>query len=64
MSKKPNFMNFAVDHMTMLFHPKLYTLSYIVFRIIFGTTPDDLLYEKKRKGKAVSYTHLTLPTKA
>lgn len=51
MSKKPHFMNFAVDHMTMLFHPKLYTLSYIVFRIIFGTTPDDLLYEKKRKGK-------------
>lgn len=62
MSKKP-FMNFTVDHMTMLLHPKLYTLSYVVFRIIFGTTPDDLLYEKKRAGKNgekdVSMTYAT-----
>ncbi|WII72960.1 hypothetical protein QJS83_03625 [Bdellovibrio sp. 22V] len=62
MTKKP-FMNFTVDHMTMLLHPKLYTLSYAVFRIIFGTTPDDLLYEKKRAGKNgakdVSMTYAT-----
>lgn len=61
--KKQPFMNFAVDHMTMLLHPKLYTLSYAVFRIIFGTTPDDLLYEKKRKGvdgaKDISMTYAT-----
>jgi hypothetical protein len=63
MAQKPAFMNFAVDHMTMLLHPKLYTLSYAVFRIIFGTTPDDLLYEKKRAGKNgekdVSMTYAT-----
>lgn len=51
MSNKPNFMNFTVDHMTLLFHPKLYTIAYVVFRIIFGTKPDDLLYEKRRPGK-------------
>lgn len=59
MSAKPNFMNFTVDHMTLLLHPKLYTVAYAVFRIIFGTTPDDLLYEKRRKmkdGKEVSMT--------
>lgn len=63
MNKKPHFMNFAVDHMTMLFHPKLYTLSYVVFRIIFGTNPEDVLYEKKRAGKNgqkdVSMTYAT-----
>ncbi|WP_413294930.1 hypothetical protein ACLSU7_07460 [Bdellovibrio sp. HCB185ZH] len=63
MKQKPAFMNFAVDHMTMLFHPNLYKLSYVVFRNIFGTTPDDLLYEKKRKGKDgakdVSMTYAT-----
>ncbi|QDK38708.1 hypothetical protein [Bdellovibrio sp. NC01] len=62
MTKKP-FMNFTIDHTTMLFHPNLYRLSYVVFRIIFGTTPDDLLYEKKRKGqngeKDVSMTYAT-----
>lgn len=51
MKTKPHFMNFTVDHMTMLFHPKLYTLSYAIFRIIFGTTPEDLLYEKRRPSK-------------
>lgn len=61
MKTKPAFMNFTVDHMTMLFHPKLYTLSYAIFRIIFGTTPDDLLYEKRRKNgdKEVSMTFAT-----
>ncbi|MBY0315806.1 MAG: hypothetical protein K2Q26_09820 [Bdellovibrionales bacterium] len=58
MSKKPDFMNFAVDHMTLLLHPKLYNVAYCIFRIIFGTTPDDLLYEKRRPsgGKEVSMT--------
>lgn len=51
MPTKPNFMNFSVDHMTLLLHPKLYRIAYPVFRIIFGTTPDDLLYEKRRQFK-------------
>lgn len=51
MGAKPNFMNFTVDHMTLLFHPNLYPIVYSVFRIIFGTTPADLLYEKRREGK-------------
>lgn len=63
MKTKPHYLNFAVDHMTLLLHPKLYTLAYAVFRIIFGTTPDDLLYEKRRPakagGKEVSMTFAT-----
>jgi hypothetical protein len=51
MKTKPAFMNFTVDHMTLLFHPSLYPIAYAVFRIILGTTPDDLLYEKRRPGK-------------
>ncbi|RYZ72461.1 MAG: hypothetical protein EOP05_10985, partial [Proteobacteria bacterium] len=61
MTKKP-FMNFTVDHMTLLLQPKLYTVAYAIFRIIFGTTPDDLLYEKRRKqpdGSEVSMTFAT-----
>lgn len=56
---KPAFANFAVDHMTVCFHPKLYTVMYAVMQILFGLTPDDLLYEKRRKhkdGKEVSMT--------
>lgn len=63
MAEKPSFLNFTVDHMTLLLHPKLYTIAYAVFRIIFGTQPEDLLYEKRRKsktgGKDVSMTYAT-----
>jgi len=63
MASKPNFMNFTVDHMTLLLQPRLYNVAYCVFRLIFGTTPDDLLYEKRRKnketGKEVSMTFAT-----
>ncbi len=48
---KPGFLNFTVDHMTLLLHPKLYSIAYATFRIIFGTTPEDILYEKRRAGK-------------
>lgn len=48
MTKKPDFLNFAVDHMTLLLHPKLYTVSYALFRIIFGVGAEDLLYDKRR----------------
>lgn len=50
-SSKPAYLNFTVDHMTLLLHPKLYSVAYAMFRIIFGTTPEDLLYEKRRTGK-------------
>lgn len=63
MAGKPHYLNFAVDHMTMLLHPKLYTLSYAIFRIIFGSQPEDILYEKRREGKnggnAISMTYAT-----
>jgi len=50
MAKHP-FQNFAVDHMTLLLHPKIYKTSYAVFRIIFGANPEDILYEKRRPQK-------------
>ena len=59
MNKKLPFTNFTVDHMTLLLHPKLYSVAYTAFRIIFGATPDDLLYEKRRPlggGKEISMT--------
>jgi hypothetical protein len=51
MKTKPDYLNFTVDHMTLLLHPKLYSMAYCVFRIIMGVTPEDLLYEKRRAGK-------------
>ena len=48
MSGKPAFMNFAVDHMTLLLHPKMYAVAYPVFRIILGVGLEDILYEKRR----------------
>jgi hypothetical protein len=61
MATKPNFLNFTVDHMTLLLHPKLYSVSYAIFRIIFGVGLDDILYEKRRKNKdgEVSMTYAT-----
>lgn len=61
MASKPNFLNFTVDHMTLLLHPKLYSVSYAIFRIIFGVGPEDILYEKRRKNKEgeVSMTYAT-----
>lgn len=58
---KHNFQNFTVDHMTLLLQPRLYNVAYCVFRLIFGTTPDDLLYEKRRKNgnKETSMTFAT-----
>lgn len=47
-SKKP-FQNFQVDHMTLLLQPELYKVSYLVFNVIFGVSPDDLLYEKRKE---------------
>jgi hypothetical protein len=45
---KKDFLNFQVDHMTLLLQPELYKVAYIAFKVIFGVGPDDLLYEKRK----------------
>ena len=45
--KKQPFHNFVVDHMTFLTDPKLYKITYALFRIIFGVSREDLIYEKR-----------------
>ena len=47
--KKHPFQNFVVDHMTMIVDPPLYKLTYALFRVIFGVSPDDLIYEKRAR---------------
>ncbi len=46
---RPEFLNFKVDHMTLLVQPRLYNVSYLIFRNIFGCTPDHVLYEKRKE---------------
>ena len=46
---RPSFLNFKVDHMTMLVQPEMYNVSYLVFRTIFGCTPEHILYEKRKE---------------
>lgn len=46
MKKRP-FHNFVVDHMTFLVEPELYKTTYALFRIIFGVSKQDLIYEKR-----------------
>jgi len=48
-TQRPSFLNFKVDHMTMLVQPELYNVSYVVFRTIFGCTPEHMLYEKRKE---------------
>ena len=47
-TRKP-FQNFQVDHMTILLQPELYKISYLVFNIIFGVGPENILYEKRKE---------------
>lgn len=47
--KKPAFMNFQVDHMTLLLQPRLYNVAYCLFRILFGVRPEDILYDKRKE---------------
>ena len=49
MKNNKDFLNFQVDHMTLLLQPKLYKVAYLVFKVIFGVGPDDLLYEKRKR---------------
>lgn len=48
---KKSFLNFQVDHMTLLLQPRLYSVAYTIFRIIFGVGPDDILYDKRKEWK-------------
>ncbi len=50
--KKQPFHNFVVDHMTFLVEPGLYKTTYALFRIIFGVTREDLIYEKRSNWPA------------
>lgn len=45
--KKQPFHNFAVDHMTFLVEPSIYSVTYALFRIVFGVSRSDLIYEKR-----------------
>jgi hypothetical protein len=57
--KKQPFHNFVVDHMTFLVEPGLYKVTYALFRVIFGVSKSDLIYEKRRPlpgGKQASMT--------
>lgn len=46
MTKRP-FHSFVVDHMTFLVDPDLYKTTYALFRIVFGVSREDLIYEKR-----------------
>lgn len=46
---KKSFLNFQVDHMTLLLQPDLYKISYLAFNTIFGVGPEDLLYDKRKE---------------
>lgn len=46
---KPAFLNFHVDHMTLLLQPALYNVAYVLFKTVFGVGPDDLLYDKRKE---------------
>lgn len=46
---RPDFLNFKVDHMTMLVQPQMYNVVYLIFRNVFGCTPEHMLYEKRQE---------------
>jgi hypothetical protein len=46
---KHSFQNFQVDHMTLLLQPQLYPVAYVVFQVIFGCGPEDLIYDKRKE---------------
>jgi hypothetical protein len=47
--KKEAFLNFQVDHMTLLLQPRLYNVAYCLFRILLGVRPEDILYDKRKE---------------
>ncbi len=50
--ERPDFLNFKVDHMTLLVQPQLYNVAYVIFRTIFGCTPEHVVYEKRKEWVA------------
>lgn len=46
---RPEFLNFKVDHMTLLVQPELYNVAHVIFRTIFGCTPEHIVYEKRKE---------------
>ncbi|MBI1857979.1 MAG: hypothetical protein HYR97_02545 [Candidatus Melainabacteria bacterium] len=46
-SKQHPFLNFQVDHMAMHAEPDMYAAAYLFFRIIFGVSKEDVIYEKR-----------------
>lgn len=51
---KLSFLNFQVDHMAMHAEPDVYSVGYLFYRIIFGVSKEDVIYEKRKewvKGK-------------
>lgn len=48
---RPSFCNFQVDHMTLLLQPQLYNVAYVLFRVVFGVPPEEILYEKRKAWK-------------
>lgn len=46
---KKDYLNLVVDHMTFLVEPRLYKMTYALFRIVLGVSLEDIIYEKRRK---------------
>jgi hypothetical protein len=46
---RPEFLNFKVDHMTLLVQPELYNVAYVIFRTVFGAGPEHVVYEKRKE---------------
>jgi hypothetical protein len=49
---RPGFLNFKVDHMTLLVQPELYNVAYVLFRTVFGCEPEHVVYEKRKEWVA------------
>lgn len=46
---KQSYLNFQVDHMTLLLQPRLYSVAYAIFRVVFGVQAADILYDKRKE---------------
>ena len=46
---RPDFLNFKVDHMTLLVQPQLYNVAHVLFRTVFGCEPEHIVYEKRKE---------------
>ena len=46
---RQDFLNFQVDHMTLLVQPEMYNVAYVLFRLVFGVPREELMYEKRKE---------------